>query len=133
MTLPRKNCCLAVLAALAFPAAAQARILPLERAHPNLSGAEWHYGQDVAPLVGITIDNRPIDPVSYPWSQVTIAWNQANGDVLVGCRGGGRESVRVWTRGHGWGLVQCAGVQPWRVVLRGVSPAVHLDAYVTFR
>lgn len=126
---------IAVLAAIAFPAAAQAWVLPLERAHPNGGGGEWHYGQGVAPLNGLTIDNRLIDPASYGWAQVTIAWDSVTGDVLVGCRGAAstRESVRVWTRGHGWGLVQCAGTQPWRVVLRRIRPAVHLNEYVTFR
>lgn len=124
---------IAVIALLAFPAAAQARILPLERAHPDTSGAEWHYGHGVAPLNGITIDSRFIDSAGYPWSQVTIAWNDTNGNVLVGCRGGGVATVRVWTTGHGWKLTTCTGHEPWIIVLRHITPAIHLNEYVTFQ
>lgn len=118
--------------ALAVPATAGAWILPLQRVHPNGSGTTWTYKDDVAPLSGITWNILPVG-LSYPWSQVTIAWNSVNGNVLVGCRGGGVETIRVWTRGHGWGFVRCVGVVPWQIVLRHITPAIHFNAIVTFR
>lgn len=118
-----------VLSALALPSAARARIVPLERAYP-FAQQSFEYASG-APLAGLTTNLvRP-----YPWARVTIAYNTANGNVLEGCRGDGVATVRVWTwtRGAGWDLTTCIGHEPWRIVLRHISPATHVEAYVTFR
>lgn len=130
MSLPRKFCIAALtVAALAIPSMAQARIVPLERAYP-FGQTSYEYASGI-PLSGLT--SNLVRP--YPWARVTIAYNTANGNVLEGCRGNGVATVRVWTwtKGAGWDLTTCIGREPWRVVLRGIGPAVHVEAYVTFR
>lgn len=122
----RLGACLVAAFLIGAPPA-DARILTLARAHPW--GNSFSIRLGVTPLGGIASNLR--DP--YPWSQVTIAYRTTNGDVLVGCRGEGIQTVRVWTHGHGWKLTTCIGLEPWRVVLRHITPDVNVHSIVTFR
>lgn len=117
---------LAIIAAavsLAVPAAAGARI--------ETVGSGYSYGAFTlgAHQGGITV----VFHNPYPWARDTVAYNTANGNVLVGCRGAGVATVRVWTHGHGWKLTTCSGTESWRVVLRRVPANVPIEARVTFQ
>lgn len=137
MTLSEKSCFLALVIALALPTAAQARILPLDRAFPH-GAVSWGYADGVVPQGGDFSSNEA--PLGSPFEQVTFAYDTVRRELLVGCRGFGRTRVRVWlpryqnrrTGRHGFRQLDCDGTQPWRVVFRGITPANVVEGKVTF-
>jgi hypothetical protein len=114
---------------LTLASAAQAQIVPLDRAYP--SGNTLYTYTAGVPFSGIRSNLT-----RYPhWFRVTVAYDTTRRTVLVGCRGHGAAVVRVWTwtRRLGFGVVRCRDVGSWRVVLRRVSPAVQVESSVRFQ
>ena len=113
------------LASLAAPAAASAKIIPLDRAYPS-----GKTEQASLCCGGMTSNIAP----NHKWFRVTVAYDTQLGEILVGCRGQGTARVRVWTfkHGHGWDQMTCRDTQPWHVALKNVTPELGIQVYVRF-